>query len=51
MDESELAILLVIVVEKFASSPSAAASSFNVSNAAGELFTSAATALLMLVST
>ena len=30
-----VAILLVIVVEKFASSPNAAASSFSVSNAAG----------------
>ena len=32
---SLVAILLVIVVEKFASSPNAAANSFNVSNAAG----------------
>ena len=51
MDESELAILLVIVVEKFWSSPRAAANSFNVFNASGELSTSAATALLRLVST
>ena len=37
-----VAILLVTVVEKFASSPNAAANSFNVFNAEGELSTNAA---------
>ena len=42
-----LARLLVTVVEKFASSPSAAASSFRVSKAPGADATSPATALLV----
>ena len=43
-------MLVVIVVEKLASSPSAAANSLSVSNAAGDASITAATAVLAALS-